>query len=176
MEALEVIAETGLDPDKATFHRLADGRFTGQGFDLVVPLPEGPYAGESTEDMRQQLLAAFETEYRNKFSSTPPNVPVEFLNVRVSVKADVPGSSVLLKANGKGKADAVKDRRPAYFPEAEGYMETTVYDRALLSSGDEISGPAIFEEEGSTLIVGPGASVEVSTTGNLIVTMPQDAG
>ena len=28
---------------RATVQRLADGRFLGQGFDLVVPLPDGPY-------------------------------------------------------------------------------------------------------------------------------------
>src|SRR5262249_3816409 len=44
-EARAVMADTGLKLDTARFQRLADGRFLGQGFDLVVPLPDGRYDG-----------------------------------------------------------------------------------------------------------------------------------
>ena len=44
-EARAVMADTGLKLETATVTRLADGRFLGQGFDLVVPLPDGPYDG-----------------------------------------------------------------------------------------------------------------------------------
>ena len=172
-DATAMITETGLDPETITFQRLADGRFAGQGFDLVVPLPEGPYGGDGAEAMRDELLASFEAGYREKFSRTPPNVPVEFINIRVSAKAPVSDCEVLLKEIGNGGGSAVKGQRPAYFPEAKEYIETTVYDRSRLTSGASFPGPAIIEEEGSTLIVGPGASVEVSVTGNLIVTMPE---
>src|SRR5204863_2252561 len=43
-EARAVIADTSLELETATVRRLADGRFLGQGFDLVVALPDGPYA------------------------------------------------------------------------------------------------------------------------------------
>jgi len=48
-----------------------------------------------------------------------------------------------------------------------------VYDRARLVVGDRFDGPAVIEEEGSTLVVGPGASVHVAVTGNLIVSLPE---
>ena len=41
-EARAVLADTGLGLEAATFQRLADGRFMGQGFDLVVALPPRP--------------------------------------------------------------------------------------------------------------------------------------
>ena len=41
-EARAVMADTGLKLESATMKRLADGRFLGQGFNLVVELPEGP--------------------------------------------------------------------------------------------------------------------------------------
>ncbi len=50
-------------------------------------------------------------------------------------------------------------------------METTVYDRARLAVGDRFSGPAVIEEEGSTLVVGPGATFRVAATGNAVVTL-----
>ena len=59
-----------------------------------------------------------------------------------------------------------------YFPDAGGFAETAVYDRRRLVPGERLAGPAVIEEEGSTLVVGPGALVEVAATGNLVVALP----
>jgi N-methylhydantoinase A len=66
----------------------------------------------------------------------------------------------------------VKGTRPAYFREAAGFVETTVYDRARLQPGAEVRGPAVVEEEGSTLVIGPGGVARVAKSGNLVVTLP----
>ena len=169
-EARAVMADTGLKLESATMKRLADGRFLGQGFDLVVELPEGPYLDGAAG--RRRLTEAFETAYREKFALTPPGVAVEFLNIRVSARAPVSGSEVVLQGRkGTGAAAALKGRRPAYFSETGGFTETAVYDRYRLGVGDEIQGPAVVEEEGSTLVVGPGATARVAPTGNMVLTL-----
>jgi N-methylhydantoinase A len=169
-EARAVMADTGLKLENAAIRRLADGRFMGQGFDLVVALPDGPY--DDGPDSRRRLTAAFETAYREKFALTPPGVPVEFLNIRVAVRAPVSGSEVVLQGQrGTGAASALKGSRPAYFHEAGGFVETAVYDRQRLGVGDELAGPAVVEEEGSTLVVGPGWVAGVAPTGNIIVSV-----
>ena len=172
-EAMKVMAEAGLKLETATVRRLADGRFLGQGFDLVVTLPDGPYA--DTEDARTRLKEAFERAYREKFALMPPNVPVEFINIRVAVRAPVSGADVRAGRLAAGAGDAVKGTRPAYFPEAGGWVETTVYDRARLAAGLEFAGPAVVEEEGSTLVVGPSGTVRVAASGNLVMTLPPPA-
>ncbi len=174
-ESRAVIAATGLDPASTKFSRLADGRYAGQGFDLVVDLPNGPYGGDR-DAVRAALIAAFEKGYREKFSRTSPNVPIEFLNVRLSAQAPVPGGAVLLRGREAGGGAKPTGNRPAYFPEAGEAIDTAVYDRASLRIGDHFAGPAIIEDDGSTLIVGPGAMAEVAQTGNVIVTMPQREG
>ncbi|MGH7421810.1 MAG: hydantoinase/oxoprolinase family protein, partial [Candidatus Rokuibacteriota bacterium] len=169
-EARAVMAETGLKLETATVQRLADGRFLGQGFDLVVPLPAGPY--EDSASGRAVLRGAFETAYRDKFALTPPGVPVEFINIRVAVRAPVSGSEVVLEGRGgAGVRAALKGTRRAYFPGADGWTETAVYDRYLLGVGDELAGPAMVEEEGSTLVVGPGATARVAESGNIVMTL-----
>ena len=140
-------------------------------FDLVVELPDGPYDDGAAS--RKRLTAAFESAYREKFALTPPGVAVEFLNIRVSARAPVSGSEVVLQGRkGTGADAALKGKRPAYFSEAGGFVETAVYDRYRLGVGDEILGPAVLEEEGSTLVVGPGARARVSPTGNVILALP----
>ena len=99
-------------------------------------------------------------------------MPVEFINIRVAVRAPVAGSEVVLQGRARGQeGTAVKGRRPAYFPDAGGFVETTVYDRARLAVGDRFAGPAVIEEDGSTLVVDPGASFSVAATGNVVVTL-----
>ncbi|HMB33620.1 MAG TPA: hydantoinase/oxoprolinase family protein [Methylomirabilota bacterium] len=169
-EARTVMADTGLKLENASVRRLADGRFMGQGFDLVVSLPDGPY--DESEASRRRLTAAFETAYRDKFALTPPGVPVEFLNIRVAVRAPVSGSDVVLQGRpGEGAAGARKGTRPAYFAERGGFVPTAVYDRQRLGVGDELDGPAVVEEEGSTLVIGPGGRARVAGSGNLVLTL-----
>jgi N-methylhydantoinase A len=172
-EARALLAASGVQLEKAAFQRLADGRFLGQGFDLVVALPAGPYDGPDGDGTRRALRAAFEGAYREKFALTPPDVPVEFINVRIAARAPVADSPVVLDGRaGVVGGEAIKGRRPAYFPQAGGFVETVVYDRARLVVGQEFVGPAVVEEEGSTLVVGPGGRARVAPTGNLIVALP----
>jgi N-methylhydantoinase A/oxoprolinase/acetone carboxylase beta subunit len=56
------------------------------------------------------------------------------------------------------------------------YIDTTVYNRTLLSVGQRLDGPAIIEDADSTLVVGPGAIVAIASTGNIVVTMPKLEG
>jgi N-methylhydantoinase A len=46
-----------------------------------------------------------------------------------------------------------------------------VYDRYRLGVGDEVAGPAVVEEEGSTLVVGSGATARVTASGNIVITL-----
>jgi N-methylhydantoinase A len=171
-EARAILGDSGVELETATFQRLADGRFLGQGFDLVVALPAGPYDGPDVEHTRSALRGAFEDAYREKFALTPPNIPVEFINVRVAARAPVAGSAVVLDGRADAATgEAIKARRAAYFREAGGFVETTVYDRARLAVGQEFVGPAVVEEDGSTLVVGPATRARVAPTGSLIVTL-----
>jgi N-methylhydantoinase A len=94
---------------------------------------------------------------------------VEFINVRVTVRAPIAGAEMRLPLAGGSVGHAVKGMRDAYFPEAGGWVKTTVYDRERLAPGFEFAGPAVVEEEGSTLVVGPAGRVQVSRVGNLVV-------
>jgi N-methylhydantoinase A len=103
-------------------------------------------------------------------------VPVEFLNIRVAARAPVAGSGVVLAGRRGGDAGAArKGERPVYFPDAAGFVPASVYDRYRLGIGDTLTGPAVVEEEGSTLVVGPGATARVAASGNIIMTLDPGA-
>ena len=50
-------------------------------------------------------------------------------------------------------------------------VETPIYDRYRLPAEAAFAGPAIIEERDSTAVIGPGATVRVDATANLIVTL-----
>ncbi len=171
--ALEQAVRTTLAPLDATFGpvaltRRADGRFVGQGFNLTVDLPSGPYLDGDSPDPREALLAAFEAGYRSKFGRTPPEVPIELVNLRVLGEAP-PRRPLVARVPAATGAAVPVPTRLVYFQEAAGHVEAPVYQRAGLPVGFTARGPLLVEEPSTTLVVGPRAAVRLSDSGNLVV-------
>jgi N-methylhydantoinase A len=166
-DARSVIAGTGLATAGARVERFADMRYAGQGFELVVSLPAGPYDASS----RNAIAAGFEEAYRATFGRTPGNGAIEIVNVRVCVRVPATQDDVRLQGFGSGDG-GLKGRRQVWFPEAQDYAETPVYDRYRLPSGVDLLGPAVVEERESTLVIGPGARFRVEAGGNIVIRLP----
>jgi N-methylhydantoinase A len=163
-DAARVISETGLDAKAAEVTRLADMRYVGQGFEIVVTLPSGPYDASSAKGVE----AAFTETYRRTFSRTPPEGKIEIINIRVSMRARVPGRGIAFTVP-TGGTPTPKAHRRVYSPDAAAFVDTPVYDRAALPAGVKVAGPAIVEEAESTLVVGRNATMHADKNGNLIV-------
>jgi len=151
--------------------RQADGRFVGQGFNLSVRLPDGPYAGQRSAapaQMRAALTSAFEGVYREKFGRTPPDVPVELVNLRVAGEAP-PRQRFVPEDLAAGAAPAPKAIRQVYFKEAQGYLPTPIYERSALVAGFGAAGPLLVEDTSSSLVVGPRGHVQQLPSGNLVI-------
>ena len=173
---LEREARTSLEHLEETFGptvliRLADGRFVGQGFNLSVTLPEGPYAGQRTgsgPSIGATLVTAFEAVYREKFGRTPPDVPVELVNLRVAGEA-APRKRFVQQALAEGAAPSPKGVRQVYFKEAGGYVSTPIYERSTMVAGFSAPGPLLVEDASSTLVVGPRGHMKQLASGNLVI-------
>jgi N-methylhydantoinase A len=46
--------------------------------------------------------------------------------------------------------------------------EAAVYDRYALEPGDSVNGPAVFEENESTFVIGPGTRARVLPDGTIL--------
>jgi N-methylhydantoinase A len=134
-------------------------RYVGQGSEITVALPEALEA--------QPVLAAFEAAYRRLFGRTPPGARVQFVALRLSVSAPMPGAGGTLRIGGGAARPVLKARRLVHFPET-GAIETPVYDRYALAPGAVLEGPAVFEENESTFVVGPGARIGVLPDGSIL--------
>jgi N-methylhydantoinase A len=159
-ESLEVLRGTGAEIAARTATRLADMRYVGQGSELTIALPD---------DLSQDgVRAGFEAAYKRLFGRTPPGAAVEFVALRLSLAAPMPGAGGKLDLPRHARGAALKGKRQVYFSESGAPVEASVYDRYALSAGDVIEGPAVFEENESTFIIGPGATARLLPDGSIL--------
>ncbi len=188
-EGRAVLREAGIADADMTFRRTAEMRYTGQGHEVEGPVPSGPLGPESLA----ALTSGFEDAYRALYHRTPMGVPIEALNWRLVVsgpegrgggtgggaeagardfRSTISGgldmAPALPQSADNRRGPLPKHTRQAYFPEAEGYVETPVYDRYALAPGMVFAGPAIIEERESTTVIGPGARIRVDATRTLV--------
>jgi N-methylhydantoinase A len=165
----EVLSNAGVKKDGMTFERTADMRYSGQGYEIKIPIPQGTLTSSDAKIIED----AFWQEYDRLYGRFVKNVSVEGVNWRVWARGPIP--EVSLETTGivrrNAFTDAIKGSRRVYFPEQKDFMETIVYDRYLLMSGDRFQGPAIVEEKESTVVAGPNSDCTVDTFGNVIITL-----
>ena len=159
-EALGVLRLTGADIAGRAIKRLADMRYIGQGSEITVTMPS-PLTEAS-------VRTAFEAAYKALFARVPPGAAIQFVAVRLSVSAPMPGTGGKLDLARAGSAKAEKGTRPVFFPDENKTMQTKVWDRYALVPGVSIEGPAVFEEDESTFIVGPNATARLLADGSIL--------
>ena len=159
-ESHDVLRLTGADVGARTANRLADMRYIGQGSEITVALPE------TLSD--SAVRAEFEKAYKALFARTPPGAAIQFVALRLSVTAPMPGTGGKLELPRRASASAEKGVRPVFFPDTGKMMQTRVWDRYALAPGVSIDGPAVFEENESTFIVGPGAKARLLSDGSIL--------
>jgi N-methylhydantoinase A len=148
--------------------RSVDARYVGQGYELAVPVPDGPLEGSAL----QKLRATFDDVYAARYGYATPGEPVEVVTWKLSAIGAASRVS-LPKAAPPAGARVRKDTRKAYFPEAHGYADCPVYDRYALAAGTRLTGPAIVEERESTSVLPPGVTATVDDYASLLVDLPR---
>ncbi len=162
-----MLQEGGVDPAQVSSQRRAEMRLVGQFHDIELAVP----AGRLTPRVIPELTERFESEYRRLYGTYLSGRQIQVLNWRVLVtgprpRVDLETASVDPSARA---VHALRGRRPAYFPETEGFVEVPVFDRYRLRPGATAVGPAIVEERESTTVVGPGDRLEVDAHHNLVI-------
>jgi N-methylhydantoinase A len=131
----------------------ADMSYVGQAYELNVPLPDPSRAAE-----------AFGAEHERLYGFRDAAAPIRLGTVRLAATVRRPPLPVTPtplsgrppKPRGERRILLDGDRWTA-----------AVYDRADLLAGDEIDGPAIVEQDDTTVLIPPAWRARVDETGNL---------
>jgi len=152
----------------ARYRRSADMRFSGQGYEISVDLPDGPYAAADVARLRDAFFDAYAASYGDRAFDRAD--AVELVHFRIAASGRVaPMALQSLPARDASAADARKGHRRVYFPETNGFTDCPVYDRYQLRAGDRFDGPSLVEERESTVVIIPHSQAHVDRDGNIIV-------
>jgi N-methylhydantoinase A len=154
--------------DAVSYARIGDLRYVGQGYELRVPIPDGPVGDAAMAQVLEAFHAAHAAEYGHAFSQNP----VEVVNLRVIGRGAMPRLAAGLAAQGGSLKTALIRHSDTVFRvnSTLASYATAIYQRAALPVGQPFSGPAIILQKDTTTVVPPDWQGEVHPAGSLILT------
>ncbi|MBX9963930.1 MAG: hydantoinase/oxoprolinase family protein [Burkholderiales bacterium] len=162
-EGRAMIAREGVTVERIDCVFEADMQFLGQSHLLSIPI-------DRPEITRDELRAAFEAAYWQRFQVRLPEIRPVLVNLHTAVIGR--RNPLSFEALGRGAPatsleKACVARRPVWFD--GGRVDTPVYRREWLPEGANFQGPAIIEQLDTTIVVEPGNRVTRDALGNLLV-------
>ncbi len=152
----EVLAQ-GVAPERAEVAKRVHLRYDGTDSALVVGY-----------GARDEMVRAFETAYRTRYSFLMPDRGL----IVEAVSVEAVGRSDALAEASPDAAPRTGPPQPAdtvdMFTGGRGHR-TPVFRREALRPGDRIDGPAIIDEANATTIVEPGWRAEVTRLDHLVL-------
>ena len=150
------------------YARSVDLRYRGQGYDVHVPIREVP---ADAAELEKTLRAGFEAVYRSRYGRIYEDVPVDIVNLRITVSRHNAGAAFKPKTLASSQAPAAqpKGHRTAFFGPRWGTLCCDVFDRNAVVPGFTHQGPAFVEDRETTVVVGPEGSFEINSLGMLII-------
>ena len=168
-QAAAALDREGFPREQHRYARTADLRYFGQAFEVRVPLPDTPLDKAAADDVAGAFHDAHRALYGYDFAADARQ-QVEWVNLRVSGIGPITRPELRELPARPGAAERARTgTRPVCF-DGDRYVDTAIYWRPDLSTGDQIVGPAIVEEFGATIPLHPGFRAEVDPLGNLVVT------
>ena len=159
-----------IPPDRRRFERSADLRYEHQSFELTCPLADGPL----TRARLDELIATFHAEHRRLYTYDLPHAQVELVNLRVTGVGILPkrvAATAAAAASPSGPADArdaIAGDRRVYF-RGSGAATVPTYLRARLAPGMTLAGPAIVDQDDTTVLITPGFRARVDHAHNILL-------
>ncbi len=172
-EELEELARVqleadGVPPEQILLQRVADCRYLGQGYELRVDVDSGAVDDVWIGKVRRDFHDIHEREYSRRFEDSDIEIP----NIRVRGIGLMPALEVPEAEHADASPDgALRYERDAWFRVAGRLKQvpTRFYDRAALSAGNRLEGPAIVNQYDSTTVIPPGLSARVDRFGNIVI-------
>ena len=158
-EAAGVVAQGSFGAPTAQT-RIAFMRYVGQGHEIPVKLPARDLVAEDVALIR----ADYDTEYSRFYDRPVPGSDVEIMSYAVVVATTGARGDDALPEAGDGRAVPASHRGLRDTVTGE-MADWAIYDRATLSPGSRLAGPAVIAENETSTLVGPGWSASIDRFG-----------
>jgi len=151
------LAMEGFTADEVYVQRSLDMKYVDQVHECSVELP----VFEITAERLGEIEDAFHRRHEALYTYCERDNTPELINIEVNVYGRSPRIEVPQGHQRTVGAHAGTAERLCYFEEYGEYLATPVFDGQDLQIGDVVTGPAIVEEETTTIVVFPESTLSL---------------
>jgi len=162
---LDHLKKDGFDKNQIDIFRSLEMRYVGQIHECTVNIDFFEINDESINKIKQ----AFHNRHEELYTYSEIDSLVEIVNIESTIYGRIDRPSLLELNNENRVEDAVKSSRNLIFSKKGSPINTPVYDGQKLSAGNKINGPAVIEEETTTLVIEPDWDLELHKSGTYII-------
>ena len=116
-----------------------------------------------------KVKEAFHKRHEELYTYSELQSPIELVNIESTLYGRIDRPSLTEIKSDTQLKDALKSYRNLIFSNSGELIKTPVYNGDLLSKGHQIDGPAVVEEDTSTLVIEPGWLLELHKSGTYII-------
>jgi N-methylhydantoinase A len=163
-EGFLFLKNAGIDHSEGAISRIADMRYSGQGHEISVEIPNGFLDEKSLKIIEEN----FQKEYTIRYGRIIEDIGIEAVTWRVVVSGKSPEiiPNQVIKTEGH---DALKGYRSIFLMGEKNYSDVPVYSRYDLKPNVTFEGPAVIEEMESTVIIGRNSAIRIDEFKNIII-------
>ncbi len=158
------IRAEGIPEDQIVIHKVADLRYFGQGHEVQVDIPAELSDKEAIAYMWKNLHRVHDQTFGFHYEGEQD---VELVNLRVQAVGMQHRPSLKQDVAARDSTKPFANRR-VYWRKS-GWVDCPLYRRTELAVRQEIPGPAIVEEYGSTVVLPASWQLRTDSYGNLIL-------
>jgi N-methylhydantoinase A len=159
-EASARLAEDGVEPASRALNLSIDLRYKGQAFELIVPWDVPGFDAGALDAVAER----FHREHEQRFSYANRDDVVEMVTLRLEAIGKLAGLGH--EAADPPTADVAPASRKVFIGGV--WRDVPVWRRAAIGVSARISGPAIVEEDYTTLFIAPGWTLSRGPHGHLV--------
>jgi N-methylhydantoinase A len=160
------LASEGFSNPEITVERSLDMKYVDQVHECRVEIPVFEITAERLADIEE----AFHRRHEALYTYCEPDNTPELINVEVNVYGRSPRTETPERAERATRLEG-KDERLCYFEEYAEYRPAPVFEGRRFELGDTVDGPAIVEEETTTIVVFPGSKLELARSDLYVMTI-----
>ena len=131
-----------------------------------------PSRGKIKKQNIPQIAEEFHALHERMFTYCVRESAVELFHWRITAVGKMPEVEAQQQKRTRKSADvAEKGTRNVYFVEYGKYRKTRLYDGGLLQFGMVVEGPAVVEQENTTIVVSPARVLKVNRYGDFVLSL-----
>ncbi len=165
------IVEKGAGGDDIICRRTAFMRYSGQGHEIEVALPDRDLTTGDLPGLRD----AYDTAYRQQYHRSVPGMQIEIMNWSLTASTPSPKPDTVSRVKAGQDATATRMRQ-AYVRQTGRAADVPVHLRHDLAAGHIVAGPALIVEAQTTTFVDAAWTAVLDEKLNIVLSKDGDQG